>query len=153
MAGVIIFGTHVFTKLKGYFGKPETCPICHAVYQKGYVSTMAWKHLYYIPVWCKKWVYMKQCPICGQGTEIDRKEARREMRETEGRSKQAFKVYAKHVLANKPAEVIAIDNSYELWVKDLTLNKEVCVATKLSKYNLQTIKTTRGLKEIPIINC
>ena len=41
---LIVYGTHVFTKFKGYYGMKEECPYCHRKYQKGYVRYSKWVH-------------------------------------------------------------------------------------------------------------
>ncbi len=76
---VIVYGTHVFTKLAGYFGPREECPFCHRVYQKGYVKNSVWAHLEYIPLFPVKKTYFKMCPVCGRGLELKSKEAKAEM--------------------------------------------------------------------------
>lgn len=57
---IIVYGTHVFTKLTGYYGQREECPVCHRIYQKGYVRNTVWAHLEYIPLFpVKKEPYAK----------------------------------------------------------------------------------------------
>lgn len=147
--GVIIYGTRVFTKLEGYYGEKEECPNCHKVYQKGYVKNSVWAHLDYLPLFPIKKVYFKMCPICGRGYELKKKEAKKEMVNSTI-SNQSLEVYAKHILANKPKGIMSVDNSYELWVKDLTTGEEICTASNLSKDVIKDIKKERGLKKIQI---
>ena len=41
---------------------------------------------------------------------------------------------------------MALDTSYEFWVKDVTTGEDICVATGLSKDVVKNMKKERGLK-------
>lgn len=150
--GIIMYGTRVFTKHEGYFGEKEECPVCHKIYQKGYVKNSVWAHLNYVPLFPIKKTYFKMCPICGHGIELKSKEAKDEMLNINDLSDQNLEVYAKHILAKKPKGIMSVDTSYELWVKDILTGEEMCIATELSKDIIKRVKKERGLKKIQIIN-
>lgn len=149
--GTFYYGTRVFSKLLGYYGEAEECPVCHRTYQKGYVKYNKWAHLNFIPIIPTGKRYYAVCPICGNDKELDKKEAKAVIKNTTTPSNQSFNVYAKHIMANKPKGILADDTSYELWVKDLVSNEEVCVATDFTKDTLKDMKLERGLKKIKII--
>ena len=65
-------------------------------------------------------------------------------------SNQAFEVYAKHILAKKPKGAFAVDNSYELWVKDLVTGEDICIAVDITKDMVKNVKKNRGLKKLEI---
>ena len=144
--GMIMYGTKVFTKYKGYFGEREECPCCHKTYKKSYVKYTTWFHLNEIPLFPFKSTYYKMCPICGDSIEIKGKQAKAEMVVTGQPETQNLEAYAKHILANKPKGFLALDTSYEFWVKDITTGEEICVATGLSKDVVKNMKKERGLK-------
>lgn len=147
---VIIYGTHVFTKLAGYFGQKEECPFCHKTYQKGYVQNTSWAHLEYIPLFPVKKTYFRMCPICGRGVELKKKEAKAEMLNNDG-YRQELEPFAKHVLADKPSGLMSTDNSYQFWIKDALSGEEIHVASGLTRKELKQIKKARGYKKIPLI--
>ena len=149
---VIVYGTHVFTKLAGYFGPREECPVCHRVYKKGYVRITRWAHLEYIPLFPYKKTYFKMCPVCGMGVEFKNKEAKAEMAVADDGYRQDFEAYAKHVLAKKPTGLLATDNSYEFWIKDLMTGEEIRVESDITKDQVKRIKKNRGYKKVPIVN-
>ncbi|MDE7283415.1 MAG: zinc ribbon domain-containing protein [Lachnospiraceae bacterium] len=149
---VIVYGTHVFTKLAGYFGPREECPVCHRVYKKGYVRITRWAHLEYIPLFPYKKTYFKMCPVCGMGVELKNKEAKAEMAVADDGYRQDFEAYAKHVLAKKPTGLLATDNSYEFWIKDLMTGEEIRVESDITKDQVKRIKKNRGYKKVPIVN-
>lgn len=146
---MIVYGTHVFTKHMGYYGKKEECPVCRKIYSKGYVRNMVWAHLEYIPLFPVKWNYFKMCPICGRGVEMKAKQAKAEMEGAEN-TNQKFEVYAKHILAKKPKKLMAADTSYEVWIKDLITGEETCIVSETCKDVVKDIKKERGLKKIEI---
>lgn len=148
---VIIYGTHVFTKLAGYFGQKEECPFCQKAYQKGYVKNTIWAHLEYIPLFPVKKVYFKMCPICGRGVELKNKEAKAEMSSGGDGYRQELEPFAKHVLANKPSGFMSTDNSYQFWIKDALSGEEILVASDLTRKDLKQIKKARGYKKLPLI--
>ena len=149
---VIVYGTHVFTKLAGYYGQREECPVCHRIYQKGYVRNTVWAHLEYIPLFPVKKIYFKMCPVCGRGMELKSKEAKVEMAAGDYGYRQAFEPYAKHVLAKKTTGFISTDNSYEFWIRDLMTGEEILVASDITKDQVKRIKKSRGYKKVPIVN-
>lgn len=147
---VIVYGTHVFTKLMGYYGQREECPACHRVYKKGYVRYTSWAHLEYIPLFPVKKRYFKMCPACGRGMELKSKEAKAEMQNDDG-TRQEFEAYAKHILAKKPSGIMSVDNSYEFWVKDLVSGQEILLESDITKDMVKRIKKNMGFKKVPII--
>ena len=90
---------------------------------------------------------MKICPICGNGVELKKNEAKLEMTNSSGMSNQAFEVYANHILAKKPKSILEVDNSYELWVRDLVTGEEICIARDVSKDAVKNVKKNRWLKK------
>lgn len=146
---VIVYGTHVFTKLAGYFGPKEECPFCQKTYQKGYVKNTIWAHLEYIPLFPVKIKYFKMCPVCGRGVELKNKEAKAEMSSGDGCC-QELQPYAKHITANKPAGLMSKDNSYQFWIKDALSGEEMLVASELTRKDLKQIKKARGYKKFPL---
>lgn len=146
-----IWGTKVFTSFKGYFGGREECPNCHRSYIPSYVKATTWAHFDYIPIFPVKSKYYKMCPICGHNHELKSQEAKALMINMDNGTQQ-LAVYARHVLHNKPEKKFQIDNSYELWVKDLVTNEDICVATGLTKENIKNAKKNRGIKAMDIID-
>lgn len=150
---MIVYGTHVFTKMKGYYGLKEECPYCHRAYKKAYVKYSKWWHLSYIPLIPLKKRYYKMCPICTGAIELTSREAKDQMeRAYDINEPQQLEMYAKHILAKKPKGLLAHDMSYEFWVKDLITGEEICVATNLSKDRVNEIKKERGLKKLQIFD-
>ncbi len=149
---VIVYGTHVFTKLTGYFGQREECPFCHRVYKKGYVRNSVWAHLEYIPLFPVKKTYFKMCPVCGRGVELKNKEAKAEMISAGEGERQEFEAYARHILAKKPKGIMSTDSSYEFWIKDMVSGEEILVASDITKDTVKRIKKSRGYKKVPIID-
>lgn len=150
--GMIMYGTKVFTKFKGYFGEREECACCHKTYKKSYVKFTTWFHIDEIPLFPVKSTYYKMCPICGDSIEMKGKYAKAEMVVTGEPETQQLETYAKHILANKPKGIMSVDNSYEFWVKDLSTGEEICVATGLTKDVVKRMKKERGLKNFKIID-
>lgn len=150
--GMIIYGTRVFSKHEGYYGPKEECPICHKIYSKGYVRYTSWFHLDYIPLFPYKKVYFKMCPICGNGMELKKKDAKQEMDQFGSNPAQNFEIYANHVLAKKPKGLMATDNSYEVWIKDLVTGEEMCLVHDTIKDTIKDIKKERAVKKIEIRN-
>ncbi|MCM1181963.1 MAG: hypothetical protein NC337_01145 [Roseburia sp.] len=148
---IIVYGTHVFTKMAGYYGPREECPVCGRSYKKGYVRIRRWAHVEYIPLFPVKTTYFKMCPICGRGVDLKKKEAKAEMAGSRDDGGQAFEAYAKHILANRPSGFMSTDNSYELWLKDLATGEEIRVASELTKKELKKMKKIRGYKQIPVV--
>ncbi len=148
---VIVYGTHVFTKMAGYFGRKEECPVCNRTYKKGFVKISRWVHVEYIPLFPVKTTYFKMCPVCGSGVELKKKEAKSEMSNNNDESRQEFEAFAKHVLANKPSGFMSTDNSYEFWVRDLVSGEEILVETGLTKDQIKRMKKGRGYKKVPVI--
>ena len=146
----IIYGTRVFRKMVGYYGAREECSNCHRIYQKGYVKSSRWVHIDYIPLFPVKSTYLKICPVCGSGLELNKKTAKLEMNNSNFISNQAFEVYAKHILAKKPKSILEVDNSYELWVRDLVTGEEICIAVDITKDMVKNVKKNRGLKKLEI---
>ena len=149
---VIVYGTHVFTKLAGYFGQREECPFCHRVYKKGYVKNTVWAHLEYIPLFPIKKTYFKMCPVCGRGVELKNKEAKAEMVNSGDGYRQEFEAYAKHILTKKPKGIMSVDNSYEFWIRDLVSGEEILVDSEITKDVVKRIKKSMGYKKVPIID-
>lgn len=150
--GIIVYGTRFFTKLEGYYGVKEECPYCHKVYKKAYVRCTKWAHLSYIPIFPIKRAYLKMCPICAYGVELKNKEGKAEIANSNDTNDQKFEAYVKHILIKKPKGIMAIDRSYEFWIKDLITGEEICVASDLSKDDVKNMKKDRGLKNIQIID-
>ena len=148
---MIVYGTYVFSKFKGYFGDEVECPHCHKNYKKSYVKYSTWAHLCYIPLFPIKIKYASMCPICGWGEELKRKEAKAEMLNSKD-EEQRLDTYAKHILAKKPKGIMSVDTSYELYVKDLNKNEAICVVSGITKDTVKEMKKDRGLNKIPIIN-
>lgn len=148
--GMIIYGTRVFTKHQGFFGQREECPNCHRIYKKAYVKNTVWAHLDYIPIFPVKKTYFKMCPICGVGMELKSKQAQMEMQNTYDMTIPNLQIYAVHILAQKPQGIMATDNSYQVWVRDLNTNENVCIASNTTKDMVKQIKKERGLKNLPI---
>ena len=148
--GMIIYGTRVFTKHQGFFGQREECPNCNRIYKKAYVKNTVWAHLDYIPIFPVKKTYFKMCPICGVGMELKSKQAKLEMQNTYDMADPNLQVYAVHILAQKPQGIMATDNSYQVWVRDLNTNENVCIASNTTKDMVKQIKKERGLKNLPI---
>ena len=149
---LIVYGTHVFTKFKGYYGMKEECPYCHRKYQKGYVRYSKWVHFEYIPLFPVKILYLKMCPICGKAYELTGKEAKEQMEYANETSEQKLEMYAKHILAKKPKGIMTCDTSYEFWVKDLVTGEEICIASDLAKEEVKRMKKQRGIKKLQIID-
>lgn len=147
---LIIYGTKVFRKMVGYYGERLECGNCHRVYQRSYVKSSRWVHIDYIPLFPVKSTYLKICPVCGSGVELNKKDAKLEMNNLNLVSNQAFEVYAKHILAKKPKGAFAVDNSYELWVKDLVTGEDICIAVDITKDMVKNVKKNRGLKKLEI---
>lgn len=150
--GFIMYGTRVSTKFEGYYGNREECTVCHKIYQKAYVKNTVWAHLNYIPLFPVKKYYFKMCPICGRGVELKSRVAKEEIASDNNTSSQNLKVYAKHIIANKPKGFLEVDTSYQVWVKDLSTGEDICIVTDLSKDVVKDIKKERGLKKIDIID-
>lgn len=148
---LIVYGTHVFTKFKGYYGRREECPICHKVYSKGYVHYMKWAHIEFIPIFPVKNRYIKMCPICGNGIELKSKQAKEEMNSLESIT-QNFEVYAKRINIINPQTGRATNTIFEVWVRDLSNGEETCIASDTSQKIVKTVKKARGLKNIQIYN-
>ena len=146
------YGTKVFTKLKGYYGAKEECLCCHKAYQKAYVKYTKWCHFNEIPLFPINVTYYKMCPICGDSVNLKIKQAKAEMVATDSTETQQLEAYAKHILANKPKGFMAVDSSYEFYVKDLSTDEEICVATNLTKNMVKDMKKERGLKKFKIID-
>lgn len=149
---MVVTGTKVFTKFKGYFGEKEECPCCHKTYQKAYVRYIKWVHLDEIPLFPTNISYYKMCPICGDSEKIKIKQAKAEMAAGNENGAQQLESYAKHILANKPKGIMSVDNSYEFFVKDLSTGEEICVASGLTKDAIKDMKKERGLKNFKIVN-
>lgn len=149
---MVVYGTKVFTKFKGYFGEKEECPCCHKSYKKAYVKYTTWAQLECIPLFPVKMRYYKMCPICGDSIELKCKQAKNEMVANESTENQQLETYAKHILSNKPSGFLSTDMSYELWVRDLTTGEEICISTGIAKSLVKAVKKERGLKKIKIIN-
>ena len=92
------------------------------------------------------------CPICGDSVGLKGKQAKSEMVATDATETQQLEAYAKHILANKPKGFMSVDSSYEFYVKDLSTNEEICVATNLTKDMVKDMKKERGLKNFKIID-
>ena len=64
---------------------------------------------------------------------------------------QQLKVYAKHILANKPKGFLETDNSYELWVRDEISGEDILLLNQTTKDVIKNVKKNRGLKILPIV--
>ena len=148
-----VYGTHVFTKFMGYFGQIEECEQCHKKYKKQLVRVKKWAHLDYIPIFPCGTSYIYACPVCGLHKELKKADAKAIMDTSSDPHQQNIQTYAKHVAAKKPQKKMAIDNSYELWVRDLITGEDSCVRVDLTKNDLKNEKKARGLKDLPIVEC
>ena len=148
--GMIYYGTRTFSKFMGYYGPRVECTNCHRTYKKSYVKFSSWFHIDYLPLFPTKTVYFKACPICGNGFELRKQDAKAEMQNPGDAGAQELNLYGKHILANKPKGLLAADNSYELWVKDVTTGENICLATGITKDEIKNVKKERGLKKVPI---
>lgn len=146
----IVYGTHVFTKMTGYYGTREECSVCHKAYPKAFVKNTVWAHFEYIPLFPIKKTYFRMCPICGCGDSLKNKEAKEVMLNYGKAVDQNLVVYAKHYLANKPKGIMSTDSSYEVLVKDISTGEEYCIAPETTKATVKEIKKARGLKKIEI---
>lgn len=149
---VFIYGTKAFTSFKGYFGQREECPNCHKVYKKGYTKISKWAHVDYIPLFPVGSSYSKFCPVCGNGDIIKSKVAKQEMAMPTDNEPQQLKVYAKHILANKPKGFLEADSSYEVWVRDEITGEDMLLISNVAKDVIKNIKKNRGLKVLPIVD-
>ena len=148
---IFIYGTKAFTSFKGYYGQKEECEHCHRVYKKGYMKINRWVHIDYIPFFPIGGGYFKYCPICGNGVNLKSKEAKQEMNGVTDPESQQLKVYAKHILANKPKGFLETDNSYELWVRDEISGEDILLLNQTTKDVVKNVKKNRGLKILPIV--
>lgn len=149
---MISYGTHVFTKFKGYYGRKEECPYCQRKYQQAYVKFSKWFHLIGIPLFPVKRTYYKMCPICAYPVELTVREAKDQMeRAYDNIPEQKIELYGKHVSVRKPKNIFAHDFSYDFCVKDLISGEEFCIAANLSKDRVKQIAKERGLKKIPFV--
>lgn len=151
--GMIIYGTKVFTKQMGFFGEKKVCSNCGREYKELYVKYTTWAHLNEVPLFPVKSRFYRMCPICGNTTaELNGKEAKAEMINGADLAEQNIEIYAKHILANKPKGILSVDQSYELWVKDVVSGEEICVASEIMKDDAKRAKKERGYKKLPIID-
>lgn len=147
--GIVYYGTKVFKKNKGYYGEAEECIFCHRVYEKQFVKYNVWAHVDFIPLIPVKTRYIKMCPICGYSEEFKSKEAKPMMVNKSGN--QNIKLYAKHILANKPKSILDADESYELWARDMNSGEEYIVLSDTSKGAVKEEYKRRGLKKLEIV--
>lgn len=147
----IVYGTRVFTKQMGYVGEHIECPVCLRHYKMSIVRFRKWVHLEYIPLFPVKTTYFKMCPICAKGHDLTAKDAKGELTKVNPQEIQNFEFYAKHILANKPKKIMATDQSYEFWAKDLLTGEEICIASCLSKDDIKVMKRERGIKKFKFI--
>lgn len=77
------------------------------------------------------------------GRRIKRKEAKAEMLNSKD-EEQRLDTYAKHILAKKPKGIMSVDTSYELYVKDLNKNEEICVVSGITKDTVKEMKKIEG---------
>ncbi len=145
----IVYGTKVFTKALGYYGEKQQCPNCQRVYSKSLVAYKKWAHLEYIPIFPVKTTYYHMCPICSQGYEVDKATAKN-MLAGQPVTDQNITMFAKHFRARKPKGLLTADTSYELWVKDLMTNEEICIAANISKDHIKQEEKTRGFGKVAI---
>ena len=150
---LVVYGTHVFTKFLGYFGQPEECAQCHKKYKKSMVRVKRWAHLEFIPIFPCGSSYFYSCPICGFGTELKKKDGKAIIEAPSDPHQQNIQIYAKHVAANRPTKKFAVDSSYELWARDLITGEDFCVRNGQTRDNLKSEKKSRGLKDIPVVEC
>lgn len=148
--GVIYYGTRTFSKFMGYFGPRQECENCHKTYKKSFVRFRSWAHIDYIPLFPTKTVYYKACPICGQGFEVHKKDAKVEMQNPGDAGAQELEPYAKHILANKPKGILKTDSSYEFWIRDKMTGEEICIDREITKDDVKNIKKARGYKKVPV---
>ena len=148
--GAIYYGTRTFSKHMGYFGPKQECQNCHRTYQKAIVKFSSWFHIDYIPLIPTKTQYFKSCPICGAGFELRKQDAKAEMQTPGDGTVQTLEPHAKHILANKPKGLLASDNSYELWMKDVNSGEDICIASEISKEDIKRFKKERGWKKVPM---
>ena len=147
--GYFVYGTKVFTKLLGYFGPNQECTNCHRTYKRAIVRYSSWFHFDYIPIFPTKTQFVKMCPICGAGFELRKADAKQEM-QAGNDGFPGFEPHAKHIMANKPKGLLATDNSYELWLKDLSNGEEICIGSEITKEDIKILKRERGYKKVPI---
>ena len=92
------------------------------------------------------------CPVCGMADKLKKKDAMVEITKPSDGVQQQFQYYAKHILANKPTKMLEVDKSYEFWVKDLTSNEEICIASGITKDMVKSLKKKFCLKDISIMD-
>ena len=148
--GMIYYGTRVFSKLMGYYGPTVECTNCGRSYKKAYVRYSSWFHIDFIPLIPTKTNFVKMCPVCGAGFELKKKDAKNEMQNAANDGFLGFEPHAKHIMANKPKGLLATDNSYELWLKDLSSGEDILVASEITKEDIKNLKKERGYKKVPI---
>lgn len=147
--GTFYYGTRVFSKLMGYFGPKQECDQCHRAYTRAIVKYSTWFHFDYIPIIPTKTQYVKMCPICGAGFELLKADAKQEM-QAGNNGFPGFEPHAKHIMANKPKGLLATDNSYELWLKDLSTGEDIIIASEITKEDIKNLKKERGYKKVPM---
>lgn len=148
--GAIYYGTRTFSKFVGFYGPAQECTNCHKTYKKSYVRFNQWFHIDYIPLVPTKTIYFKSCPICGNGFELRKQDAKAEMQAGSDGTTQILEPHAKHILANKPKGILKADNSYELWLKDQVSGEDILIASEITKEDLKKFKKERGYKKIPV---
>ena len=148
--GAIYYGTRTFSKHMGYFGPKQECQNCHHTYQKAIVRFKSWFHIDFILLVPTKTTYFKSCPICGVGFELKKADAKAEMQAAGDGTVTSLEVHAKHIMANKPKGLMKADNSYEVWMKDLTTGEDICIASEVTKEDIKKLKRERGWKKVPM---
>lgn len=148
----IVYGTRVFVKEMGYVGARVECPVCSKNYKMSIVRFRKWAHLEYIPLFPVKTTYFKMCPICAHGQNMTGKDAKAELTSVNPQEYQKFEFYSKHIIANKPKGIMATDQSFEFWAKDLSTGEEICIGSNLTKDNIKEMKKERGLKSVKFID-
>ena len=147
---MFVYGTRKFIKFCGYYGQPETCLNCNRTYSKAFVKVTTWAHFDYIPLFPMGTSYLRLCPVCAAGVEINKNSAKELM--VNKNETQRIYLYGKHYLKNHPAGLIHPEISYELWMRDLSTNEESCVFTHIRKDQIKNIKKSLGIKKLEIIN-
>lgn len=147
---LIVWGTHVFTKLVGYSGDRSACRHCNLGYMKRIVKEYRWAHFEYIPLFPVGSKYHIICPVCGNRFTVDFEDMIRDFEPLKSNPQPDIEIYAKHILAKKPDGVFKADHSYELWARDLNNGNEIRVGGDLTKQNVNNFKKNLGYKKIEI---
>ena len=148
--GTIVYGTKTFSKNMGYYGPKELCIGCGRTYKTAIVKYTSWFHIDYLPIIPTKKKFFKMCPVCGAATELQKDNAKQLISKADNEGFAGFEALARHIMADKPKGILATDNSYQIWVKDLSTGEEICVQSNATKEDIKQFKLERGYKKLPI---